>query len=82
MYIRILYKSKKLKARENEMLGDRVRQVRRAQSLSQVEFGHKICISQAHLSKVERGKEGLSNSTLRLISILFDVNEEWLRTGK
>ena len=64
------------------MLGDRIKQIRKAHSLTQIEFGNKICISQPHLSKVENGEEGLSKSALRLISVFFDVDEEWLKTGQ
>lgn len=61
-----------------ESTGTRIRCIRRAAGLSQVDFSKRICISQSHLSKVECDKMRLSKSAIRLICILFDVNEDWL----
>ncbi len=64
-----------------ESTGTRIRCIRRAAGLSQVDFSKRICISQSHLSKVECDKMRLSKSAIRLICILFDVNEDWLVNG-
>lgn len=64
-----------------ESTGARIRRIRKATGLSQVDFSKKICVSQSHLSKVECDKMKLSKSVIRLICILFDVNEDWLVNG-
>lgn len=64
-----------------ESTGTRIRCIRTAAGLSQVDFSKRICISQSHLSKVECDKMRLSKSAIRLICILFDVNEDWLVNG-
>lgn len=64
-----------------ESTGTRIRCIRKAAGLSQVDFSKKICISQSHLSKVECDKMKLSKSAIRLTCILFNVNEDWLING-
>lgn len=49
-----------------ESTGTRIRCIRRAAGLSQVDFSKRICISQSHLSKVECDKMRLSKSAIRL----------------
>lgn len=61
--------------------GRRIKQIRTQQSLTQVEFSKRICVSQPHLSKVEHDEEKLSKPVIRLISLTFDISEEWINTG-
>ena len=64
-----------------ESTGTRIRAIRKKAGLSQIDFSKKICISQGQLSAAENNKMCLSKAVLRLISILFDVNEDWLING-
>ena len=63
-------------------IGERVKMTRKAANMTQREFSHTIRVSQAFLSMVENGKERPSRITVRLISVLFKTNENWLLTGK
>lgn len=61
-----------------EYVGTRIKQVRESNALTQVEFSKAICISQPHLSKIEHGEERPSKSVIKLICLLFNVEESWL----
>ena len=45
------------------------------------EFGDRIHISKAAISRAEAGLNGISNQTIDLICREYGVREEWLRTG-
>lgn len=63
-------------------IGERIKTVRQVACMTQQEFSQTICVSQPFLSMVENGKERPSKITIRLISILFQIDESWLTTGK
>jgi len=60
----------------------RLKAVRKALKLSQEEFGKRIGLAQTALSMIESGNNPITNKNLKLICIIFNVNEEWLSTGK
>lgn len=62
-------------------MNERLRDLRKALSLNQVEFGERIGIGGTAISKIEKGDRGLTEALLRSICREFDVNEEWLRFG-
>lgn len=62
-------------------MNDRLRDLRKALGLNQVEFGERIGIGGTAISKIEKGDRGLTEALLRSICREFDVNEEWLRYG-
>lgn len=62
--------------------GMRIRQVRKADSLTLTEFGNRIGITAASVSAFELGKTNPSDQTIRSICREFKVNEIWLRTGE
>ena len=64
------------------MVGERIKEIRKKNKLTQQEFSSMICVSRPHISGIEHGKYQPSKTIIRLISIVFDVNEEWLLTGK
>lgn len=59
-------------------VGQKIKSIRKKMGLTQQEFSESICISQAHLSMIERDKENPSKAVIRLISILFNVDEAWI----
>lgn len=61
---------------------ERIKQIRKAKELSQVEFGKKIGIGKTSVSKLETGENSPSEQTIILICKEFGVNEVWLRTGE
>lgn len=64
-----------------ETVADRIKLIRKAHHLSQVEFAGILGISQTHISKVESGKDNPSNKILASICSEFEVNIEWLKEG-
>lgn len=63
------------------MVGERIRAVRRALDLTQVEFGRRIGMKQNTIALIEGGRN-TSDQTLKAICREFNVNEDWLRTGE
>ena len=62
-------------------LGERIRSIRKITNLTQAEFAAELRISRPHLNKVEYNKENPSGTLVRLISILFQVDENWIKSG-
>ncbi len=50
-------------------------------NLSQKKFGEKIGLKQSTINDIESGKNKLTDSNLKLICQIFNINEEWLRNG-
>lgn len=65
-----------------DSMGARIRSIRKNSGMTQMDFCKKICISQPHLSGIETGVQAPSNTVIRLISILFNVSEDWLISGE
>jgi transcriptional regulator with XRE-family HTH domain len=61
---------------------ERVRQVRAALKVSQREFAKRIFISQTLLGDIELGNRNVNDRTVQLITTEFNVNKDWLLTGK
>jgi len=62
-------------------LNDRIKEIRKIVGLSQEEFGKRLSITKASISRIESGINNPSDQTIKLICSEFNVNEEWLRTG-
>lgn len=63
-------------------LGDRLKQLRKMQKMSQVEFGSRIGVSGATISTSESGKTNPDEQTIRAICSEFNVSRTWLETGE
>lgn len=61
---------------------DRIKQIREALNLTQVEFGNRLGVKGNTITNYESGLRTPSNSVILSICREFNVNEEWLRTGK
>lgn len=60
----------------------RIKKIRQQAGLSMESFGERIGIGKSAVSKIERGDNGASPQTQRLICQEFGVNPEWLLTGE
>ncbi|MDR0571667.1 MAG: helix-turn-helix domain-containing protein [Rickettsiales bacterium] len=60
----------------------RVRVVRQHLKLTQAKFAKQVGLAQTSLSMAESGKNTLTDKIAKLICATFNVNEQWLRTGK
>lgn len=59
-------------------VGEKIKEIRLNNSLTQQDFSKSLGISRPHLSKIESGKENASDSVLRLISELYNINYDYL----
>lgn len=59
----------------------RLKELRKKLDLSGDEFGKKIGVTRMAVSKMETGRQGITEQTVKSICREFDVNEEWLREG-
>lgn len=63
-------------------IGERIKFVRKNNNLNQKDFSKRLGISQTHVSKIENNVENPSDTLLLLISYMFVVNIDWLKTGQ
>lgn len=63
-------------------MGTRINYVRKKMKLTQKEFAEDLAISQTHVSKLEKDIEKPSSILIRLISIKYNIVEEWLISGE
>ena len=60
---------------------DRIKQIRKANKLTQVEFGERIGVKGNTVTNYETGLRNPTDAVMLSICREFNVNEEWLRTG-
>ena len=63
-------------------MNERFKELRKFLKLSQEEFGKRIGITKASVSRLESGENNPSDQTVMLICNGFNVDETWLRTGE
>lgn len=61
---------------------DRIHKIRSDHKMNQEDFGKKISITKASVSRLESGINNPSEQTIKLICSEFNVNENWLLTGE
>ena len=61
---------------------DRLKNLRKTLKLTMEEFGKKLGISKAAISRIENGIVNLTEQNRISICREFNVNEQWLRTGE
>ncbi|MEA5002645.1 MAG: helix-turn-helix transcriptional regulator [Christensenella sp.] len=59
----------------------RIKEIRRAVGLNQIEFAKRLGLSQSTLAMIEVGRRSFGDKHVKLICSEFHVNEKWLRTG-
>ena len=62
-------------------MNERLKQLRKALKLNQVDFGAKRSLTGSAISRYESGVNAMADNIVLLICREFDVNEEWLRYG-
>lgn len=62
-------------------MNERIKQIRKEFGLSQAEFGKRIGISDAAVSKIESGKNTPAETTIKLICKEFQIMYDWLMYG-
>jgi transcriptional regulator with XRE-family HTH domain len=61
---------------------NRIKLVRKTLNFSQRDFARRVYISQALLGAIELGARNINDRTIQLIVTEFNVNKNWLLTGK
>jgi transcriptional regulator with XRE-family HTH domain len=64
------------------MINKRLREVRKTLKINQSDFALKIGMAQSGYSQIETGENTLTEQNIKLICLIYGVNETWLRTGK
>ena len=67
---------------ENKGIIKRIIELREKFGPSQTKFGKSIGLSHAGVSQIEKGITKINEKHIKLISSVFGINEEWLRTGE
>lgn len=57
------------------LTGAQIKEIRQKHGLSQQEFGARLGVTHAHISKIESGKENPSETLLRLIRYEFSADQ-------
>lgn len=60
---------------------ERIKKIRNEYFLTQVAFAKKIGVTNAHISKIEKGGTVPSEALIKLICKEYKVNEAWLKEG-
>lgn len=63
-------------------MNKRIKELRVNLNLSMAEFGSHLGVTRSAISKIENAQTNVSNQIVNGICREFNVNEEWLRTGK
>ena len=61
---------------------ERIQQIREELKISQRDFAKRIYISKSLLSEIEIGNRSINERTIQLITTEFNINKDWLLTGK
>lgn len=60
---------------EGQLTGEAIKAIRQRYGLSQQEFGARLGVTHAHISKIESGKENPSETLLKLIKYEFKIDK-------
>ena len=63
-------------------MNSRIKELRNLLGLSQFSFAEKIGIKQSTFCDIENSKSPITKRTIISICSVFNVNENWLRTGE
>lgn len=63
-------------------MNNRIKELRQTLGLSGEKFGDAIGLTRYAISNIENNKNSVTEQTIIAICHVFNVSEEWLRTGK
>lgn len=61
---------------------ERVKELRKTLDLTMEKFGNRLGVTKVAISNIENGNRKLTEQMIKSICREFDVDENWLRTGK
>ena len=62
-------------------MNERIRELRKSLGLTLKEFSRRLGVTDAAISRIEKGNRGITDQMVKSICREFDVDEKWLRTG-
>lgn len=63
-------------------MNERIKEIRKKEKLTLKQFGGKLGVSDAAISRIENGDRKLTEQMFLSVCREFNINEDWLRTGK
>lgn len=63
-------------------INQRIKELRLTLGLSQAKFAQAISISNGYIAGIELGNRNVNDRIIKLISITFNVRENWLKNGE
>ena len=63
-------------------MNERIKQLRLKLALSQDEFGQAIGLSKSGISNIESGTRSVNGKHIRMLTMAYNVNPDWLCTGE
>lgn len=63
-------------------MNERIKELRKTLSLSQEEFGKRVGVTKASISKLEKGERNLTTQMSMSICREFNASQHWLQTGE
>jgi len=63
-------------------VNQRIKEARKTLNLAQKDFAKALCVSSSFLSDIENGYRKANDRLLKLASMVFGINETWLKTGE
>jgi transcriptional regulator with XRE-family HTH domain len=64
------------------MMNERLKEIRKSLKINQSDFASKIGLAQSGYSQIETGENNLTEQNIKLVCLIYNVNESWLRYGK
>lgn len=61
---------------------ERFKAIRKALNMKQGDLAKELTISQGHASDIENGRKAVSDQTIEILSLKYNIDENWIRTGK
>ena len=66
----------------SETINDRIKKVRLELGLSQAKFCKEIFFTPGHYASIELNNREVNRRIIKLVSVIYNVREEYLKTGK
>ncbi len=63
-------------------IGDRIKILRKEFNITQKELAQDLGVTNAHISKIEKGLTTPSEALIKLIAKIYEVSEYWIKTGE
>jgi transcriptional regulator with XRE-family HTH domain len=63
-------------------INQRLKEARKALNMAQKDFAKALYVTNGFLSDVEKNRRKANDRLLKLASMVFGINEDWLKSGK